>query len=189
MFASKHKDLSGLEQRSKGVVIIRNYTIESSYSKPGLQESRCNLKTEWRNEEIGTSLKVDTCRLWNLFDSPKDEFEVYFVPPGTYSLDSATADMGCFMGACTKRTATKLHNLATFQVRPGEVVYVGDLAVLPYGQVRYSLNVLDNYSIAKRYFKERYPDIGLEPVKRLIRFLPGVQGAYTKDNTTFASTN
>ncbi len=62
--------------------------------------------------------------------------------------------------------------MVSFSVRPGEVVYVGDLVIAERQNsvlLASELSIEDKYNNAVASFKQIYPDIDQRPVKRLMK--------------------
>jgi len=116
-------------------------------------------------------------------------FDVALLRPGTYQLqtlvlpDGSFAEFGGFQGLGAKDAAV----MASFQVGPGEVVYVGGLDALVLvegiGNCSANLSVQDTYAGVVSAFAKQLPYVGKQPTinmmtinQSLVRFPCGQGG-------------
>lgn len=167
------KDLPSFKNGTKSIVITRNYEASK-------RARYCNVESMWLHNESNRIFMSHNCALPGFLDlgcsDPGSKFSVYFVEPGFYSLHDVEID-GCWT---SKRYARSLNDVAAFQVKAGEVVYIGDLVYVDSGShtLALSIKIEDHYEAAKLYFQRHYPEITHSPIKKLIRFSNRVN--YTK---------
>lgn len=126
----------------------------------------------------------------NFKSSKMEPYSIISITPGKYSLEYFIANNDDFWNtyASTIHTASNLSNVATFDVKPGEVLYIGDieLNLRDYGAkelliyntnhctnkneiMNKALSIQDNFSSASLALSKRYPTLASKIEKRLIR--------------------
>ena len=152
-------------------------------------------KFEWCNKDNGECNKLDIKKLHT-----NEQYAFYEVKPGFYYLNDiyqlnrailpfgfvvsfVGADMGFFSPSFNLSISgwnkeLKAPNFTSFETKPGEIVYIGDINFSFMHQKHWirgkiNLDIQDNYDEAVKYFREKFPEYKNKPViKRLAQ--PGI---------------
>lgn len=117
--------------------------------------------------------KVEYCfNSQTLFSAPA--LKAYMVEPGYYILDKiefSDTRVRYFSMVPGWDPHKKVPLYASFEVKAGEVVYLGDVKIEPYRN-RFDIKISDEFMSAQAFFKSEYPTITTPVIKRLIN--PGI---------------
>jgi hypothetical protein len=120
---------------------------------------------------IGSVLaEVGTMGLSTLVTNEKRYYAAYMIDPGKYVLDHINLSSGGMRYYSIVEgwdKSSKQPHLASFEVQPGEVVYLGDLKIMPTMNT-FAVMPVDHYNDAVTFFKEKYPQITTAVIKRLV---------------------
>ncbi|MCC8372301.1 MAG: hypothetical protein LN568_06225 [Rickettsia endosymbiont of Pseudomimeciton antennatum] len=160
--------IDSVTDASKALILIQTTPIVPSHNDKAIA-------TEWENLSVANSV-LYTKNYRNVYITPNltgykyHSIELYLVTPGEYVLKRLkyTWDKSSY-------TFSNINNIATFSVKGGDVLYIGNLTIDIKG---YELNALtflnraisiqDNYEVAKQYINKDYPHLSTKLQKKLI---------------------
>lgn len=153
---------------SKALILIQTTPIVPLHNDKAIA-------TEWVNLSVANSVLYtknyrDVYITPNLTGYQYYNIELYLITPGEYVLNRLK-----YTWNNSSYTFSNINNIATFSVKGGEVLYIGNLTIDIKG---YELNVLtflnravsieDNYEVAKQYISKNYPHLSTKLQKKLI---------------------
>lgn len=127
------------------------------------------LKSSWTNLTTNEALVVNTTDFLNYGVKDKEAYLALSVTPGKYSLHDIT-----YWIVPKEPSDRDVYNVwkkgATFEVKPGEVVYIGDLILEDryYGKIA----VKDSFEKAQEFLNSKHHDLATRLEKRLINISP-----------------
>ena len=133
------------------------------------------LETRWENKKSKKEIVVNEYPMdilnKELFppNENKEPFEILFVEPGKYQLESYVVRFQGPIHDSYYNNTVSPHSI-TFEIKPGEVVYLGDLSLDDFGKGKFSIN--DSFIKAHNYLKKKHPEFLSRMKKRFINISP-----------------
>lgn len=189
-----------------GLLLLNSCMIYSGSTLPPVLESNVFIEQRFPDNKKSLIIVKDqqnslfTSSLWYRIDEsfngknsktylyiPRTgSHQVIMIEPGTYSLASFGTSNSSYASSWIEargdiyNVETKQPNLASFEVKSGEVVYLGDINMISsqVGQRQWGskqtvgirISVANNYSNAKEIFLSKYPTLKQHEVKlRMIK--------------------
>jgi hypothetical protein len=111
----------------------------------------------------------------NIWMYSSKEYQVLMLEPGIYSLDILYTDYNEYIKPRWRYGAwnqdTKEPFLIAFEVKPETINYIGDIEIfakkITFNKVFPYPKIQDDYSAAKTFFAEKYPDVKGDFIKKL----------------------
>lgn len=128
---------------------------------------------EWEHIESGQKVDTDNSDLFKNIrkrNNPKN-YEILALEPGHYSFLFAKN-----YGFAYRKKSKE--DLVSFNVQPGEVVYLGELNFNIKDSMRIykAINVIDNYDFVKSDLNNYFPELTPKLQKRLLKINPTILG-------------
>ena len=164
-FLKQGTDLNSLSPY--GIVVVRGFSTNPGPLCIGIIElGECSPSVRWHLVEGGLISMKNRDKSFSSYD---DEMHAYLVKPGRYSLESAsTLGSSKIMSPLGRMgDAVPPREIAYFIIEPGELVYLGDIAVHNIPNY-FSFSLHDNFDEAKFYIETEYPTLNIPLEKRLM---------------------
>lgn len=99
----------------------------------------------------------------------KQPYSIFMVEPGTYVVEDISYAVGDTTYSSTLdglNPGDERFIYGGFSVKPGEIVYLGDLDINLRDQKQVKIGVVDNYDEAVKMFHKKHPDLASKPVNK-----------------------
>ena len=121
------------------------------------------------NQDYVKSKKINLTSYSINASGERGSYDVYLLPPGAYSLNYYSYDKYYSYlkdNVILWDSEEKQGAMASFIVKPGEILYIGSLSFS-----RTGVRLLDSYVYAKEFFQKKYPFLKKKQItKRLVSF-------------------